>query len=246
MERFFIDIWQNNLMPIWPWLILGYFVYIILPWIGWRPHMPRFSVMLSAIWRVCSGVFILMLIFIMMNAIQFVIITILVLNEDYISHINLALHMIKWLITIIFLYHVMVKYRPFVPSAILPFGLAYIILPCSLLISILVSHLISFIILTLDAQPLGLRVPDLPWFLGISPNWISFLQVAIVALGLELMYQLKRPILSLIFGFIYFYGIEYLVSMIGTVAWIYAYILPVLWVSYHLRSYKPIIKKKKS
>ena len=245
MENFLYDIWQNNFATIWPWLLLGYIVYIVIPWLGWRPNMPKISVMLGSIYRVCIGIFLLIIIFIVINFIQFILTMKLDLSDSYIDRTTLILNIIRWLTAISFLYYFMIKHRPYVPTAILPFGLAYIILPCSLFVSTLLSHIINYLVITFNFQPLGLHMPDLPWFFGVAPNWISFFQVAIVALGLELMYQIKRPIFSILAGYAYFYAIEIFADMIGYMAWIYACILPIAWVAIHLKDYQPMPQNNK-
>ncbi len=220
------------------WVFLGYVVYIVLPWLGWRPRMPSLSIMLGSIYRVLIGITLIYLIFIMLDALAFFIVQYIVypldLSDKIREYVFLSSRIIKWIISICFLYNFILKHRPFVPSAILPFGLALIILPCSAIVNYIV--IMGFNTIT-QLQIFQLRPPLMPWFLTPNFNWITFLQVTILALGLELIYQSARPIISIFAGFIFFWGVEILINQFGPSAWLYICIFPIAWIIFHLRNY---------
>ncbi len=220
------------------WLAIGYFIYIVIPWLGWRPKMPSTSIIFSSIKRVSFYITFLYLIFIALDIISSLIIQ-YVIHPFHISTVNAAqiyfiARIIKWIITMIFMYNFMIGYRPFVPSAILPFGLAFIILPCSAFIDYFMNFSLN-VITYFWAFPL--QAATMPWMLTPNFNWITFCQVAILAFGLEIMYQSRRPILSISIGFIYFWGIEVLVNHFGKNIWIILCIIPICWLFIKLRTY---------
>ncbi len=226
------------------WVFLSYMVYIILPWLGWRPQMPSLSIMITSIYRVLIGICLLYLIFIILDATAFLIIQYIIfplnINDELRNYVFLFFKITRWVITICFLHYFIFKHRPNVPSAILPFGLALIILPCSAVINYGVVMIFNFIT---QLQIFQLRPPLMPWFLTPNFNWITFPQVTLLALGLELIYQFKRPISSIFIGFIFFWGVEILVNQFGHMTWLYICILPIAWIFFHLRNYNYVSKK---
>ncbi len=224
--------------PFFLWLAIGYFVYIIIPWLGWRPQKPSMGIIFRSVKRVFLYLFLLYFLFMILDFIAFLLIQYILhpLNITTFTEAEIFFiaRIIKWIIAVIFMYIFIIGYRPYVPSAILPFGLAFIILPCTALVGYITNFLFN-IITYYGALPL--QVPTMPWMFTPNFNWITFCQVAILALGLELMYRARRPIFSFISGFIYFWGIEILVNQWGKNMWIILCIIPIIWLFMKLRTY---------